>query len=76
MHLIFFLFSLLASSQKTHDKFDGVDIEEVCTDRPGDEYFRLDIDGDCREVYRYVVLIPLTKTFNILSEFHEKSLKI
>jgi len=34
------------------DKLEGVDVEEVCADRPADEYFRLETDGDCREVYR------------------------
>lgn len=28
-------------------------IEELCQDRPGDEYFRLSSDGDCRDVVRY-----------------------
>lgn len=27
-------------------------IEELCQDRPGDEYFRLTADGDCRDVVR------------------------
>lgn len=26
--------------------------EELCQDRPGDEYFRLTTDGDCRDVVR------------------------
>ena len=26
--------------------------EELCHDRPGDEYFRLHTDGDCRDVVR------------------------
>lgn len=26
--------------------------EELCHDRPGDEYFRLSTDGDCRDVVR------------------------
>lgn len=29
-------------------------IEELCHDRPADEYFRLNTDGDCRDVVRYV----------------------
>lgn len=32
-------------------------IEELCHDRPADEYFRLNTDGDCRDVVRYVFLI-------------------
>lgn len=27
-------------------------IEELCHDRPADEYFRLSTDGDCRDVVR------------------------
>lgn len=29
-------------------------IEELCHDRPADEYFRLNTSGDCRDVVRYV----------------------
>lgn len=33
---------------------DGLDAnaEELCQDRPGDEYFRLSTEGDCRDVVR------------------------
>ncbi|CAD1480306.1 unnamed protein product, partial [Heterotrigona itama] len=33
---------------------DGIDAnaEELCQDRPGDEYFRLNVEGDCRDVVR------------------------
>lgn len=33
---------------------DGADAnaEELCQDRPGDEYFRLSVEGDCRDVVR------------------------
>uniref|UniRef100_A0A182SWU7 Chitin-binding type-2 domain-containing protein n=1 Tax=Anopheles maculatus TaxID=74869 RepID=A0A182SWU7_9DIPT len=31
---------------------DSINVEELCKDRPGDEYFRLSTDGDCREVVR------------------------
>ncbi|KZC14214.1 hypothetical protein WN55_06683 [Dufourea novaeangliae] len=33
---------------------DGLDAnaEELCQDRPGDEYFRLNVEGDCRDVVR------------------------
>lgn len=47
-----FLLIIIVTSQDGNDKLDGVDIEEVCADRPADEYFRLDTEGDCREVYR------------------------
>lgn len=29
-----------------------VNVEELCQDRPADEYFRLSADGDCRDVVR------------------------
>lgn len=53
--ICFFLYFVLlptAASQETRDKLEGIDVEEVCQDRPGDEYFRLDTESDCREVYR------------------------
>lgn len=31
---------------------DAQSTEELCQDRPGDEYFRLTTDGDCRDVVR------------------------
>lgn len=33
---------------------DGLEAnaEELCQDRPGDEYFRLSTEGDCRDVVR------------------------
>lgn len=38
---------------KRQDDDDGeVNIDELCQDRPGDEYFRLSSDGDCRDVVR------------------------
>lgn len=33
---------------------DPNSIEELCHDRPADEYFRLNTEGDCRDVVRYV----------------------
>lgn len=57
MLIILLLLHHLATCQDSRDKLEGVDVEEVCADRPADEYFRLDTDGDCREVYRYVTNI-------------------
>jgi hypothetical protein len=37
---------------KRQDDDDEVNVEELCQDRPGDEYFRLSADGDCRDVVR------------------------
>ncbi|XP_033241484.1 uncharacterized protein verm isoform X4 [Drosophila pseudoobscura] len=42
----------MAAGKSQQEKLEGVDVEEVCADRPADEYFRLEADGDCREVYR------------------------
>lgn len=39
--------------KRQDDDQDAEDnIEELCKDRPADEYFRLSTDGDCREVVR------------------------
>ncbi|XP_015437008.1 PREDICTED: uncharacterized protein LOC107192307, partial [Dufourea novaeangliae] len=48
---------LLAGSQvraQDDEGGDGLDAnaEELCQDRPGDEYFRLNVEGDCRDVVR------------------------
>lgn len=34
------------------DENGEVNVEELCQDRPADEYFRLSADGDCRDVVR------------------------
>lgn len=31
---------------------DAQNTDELCQDRPADEYFRLHTDGDCRDVVR------------------------
>lgn len=31
---------------------DPLSTDELCTDRPADEYFRKTTDGDCRDVVR------------------------
>ncbi|KAG9435986.1 hypothetical protein HZU67_02409 [Apis mellifera carnica] len=50
------LFLLAATQVRAQDEegADGIDAnaEELCQDRPGDEYFRLNVDGDCRDVVR------------------------
>lgn len=58
----FFFFSLsflwlIATADvrvKRQDDDDNaeVNVEELCQDRPADEYFRLSADGDCRDVVR------------------------
>lgn len=54
---LFFRF-ITANGQRLKRQDDGDDgdgstnIEELCQDRPGDEYFRLSTEGDCRDVVR------------------------
>lgn len=31
---------------------DELNTEELCQDRPADEYFRATLEGDCRDVVR------------------------
>lgn len=52
LRLFIVIIQFIVTCQDGNDKLEGVDIEEVCADRPADEYFRLDTEGDCREVYR------------------------
>lgn len=40
---------------------DDQTTDELCQDRPGDEYFRLSSDGDCRDVVRYVYIVMETQ---------------
>lgn len=54
----FFLFFITVTADarvKRQDDDENAEqnIEELCQDRPGDEYFRLLSDGDCRDVVRY-----------------------
>lgn len=35
------------------DNGDEVNPDQLCKDRPADEYFRLTTEGDCRDVVRY-----------------------
>lgn len=42
-----------ARVKRQDDDGDGeTNIDELCHDRPGDEYFRLSTEGDCRDVVR------------------------
>lgn len=45
---------LLRVKRQDDDGDAGQSIEELCHDRPADEYFRLNTEGDCRDVVRYV----------------------
>jgi hypothetical protein len=35
---------------------DDQSVDELCENRPPDEYFRLSTEGDCRDVVRYIKL--------------------
>lgn len=54
--IIFNKFSIVTVATRAQDDEggDGIDAnaEELCQDRPGDEYFRLSTEGDCRDVVR------------------------
>lgn len=39
-------------AQEDDDGDNEPQIDELCENRPGDEYFRLSTEGDCREVVR------------------------
>lgn len=57
MNLLNKLFFCDAATQvKAQDEEGGdgndANAEELCQDRPGDEYFRLSVEGDCRDVVR------------------------
>ncbi|XP_020721153.2 chitin deacetylase 1 isoform X2 [Bombus affinis] len=49
-----FLFAGTQVRAQDDEGADGIDAnaEELCQDRPGDEYFRLNVEGDCRDVVR------------------------
>lgn len=54
---LYFSLWLIATADvrvKRQDDDDNqeTNVEELCQDRPGDEYFRLSSDGDCRDVVR------------------------
>lgn len=51
---VVFKFSGTQVRAQDEEGADGIDAnaEELCQDRPGDEYFRLNVDGDCRDVVR------------------------
>ena len=38
--------------QNSEDTPDDPSIDELCKDRPADEYFRETTEGDCRDVVR------------------------
>jgi hypothetical protein len=46
----------IGANRKNNDDDDDDDnsqsVEELCLDRPPDEYFRLTVEGDCRDVVR------------------------
>lgn len=56
--LFFFCWSIAATCEvrvKRQEEDEGPEagsIDELCHDRPADEYFRLSTEGDCRDVVR------------------------
>lgn len=54
---LFFLITAFADNirikRQDDDEADQT-TEELCENRPADEYFRLSTDGDCRDVVRFV----------------------
>lgn len=51
--LLFLLANAATRVKRQEDEEgDAQSTEELCQDRPGDEYFRLTTDGDCRDVVR------------------------
>lgn len=38
--------------EKRQAEDDEQSVDELCKNRPADEYFRLTTDGDCRDVVR------------------------
>lgn len=49
-HATILIFVALAQEEEGDDNEASTD--ELCQDRPADEYFRLTTEGDCREVVR------------------------
>lgn len=41
-----------ARRQNDDDDSDALNTDELCQDRPADEYFRSTLEGDCRDVVR------------------------
>lgn len=54
LSLLFFFTTAAADGRVKRQDDDDAEqnIDELCQDRPGDEYFRLSADGDCRDVVR------------------------
>lgn len=53
INVFFFAATAQVRPKRQDDDSDEPNIEELCQDRPADEYFRLSADGDCRDVVRY-----------------------
>lgn len=43
---------VVAAFAQDEDASDDPSAEELCENRPADEYFRLTTEGDCRDVVR------------------------
>lgn len=52
--------SSLVRTKRQDDDAEEPTVDELCDNRPPDEYFRLTTEGDCRDVVRYAFfLCPL-----------------
>lgn len=40
------------TKRQSEEGEDELNTEELCQDRPADEYFRATLEGDCRDVVR------------------------
>lgn len=47
-----FIFTVTTKAQDDDGDNSEPNAEELCDNRPGDEYFRLNTEGDCRDVVR------------------------
>lgn len=45
--------NLRQKRQEDETESDDQSVDELCLNRPPDEYFRLSTEGDCRDVVRY-----------------------
>lgn len=68
-YLFFFLLIIARAADvrpkrqlEDNEDVDPLSTDELCLDRPADEYFRTTTDGDCRDVVRYTKFYPFRKT--------------
>lgn len=69
IYLFFFLLIIARAADvrpkrqlEDNEDVDPLSTDELCLDRPADEYFRTTTEGDCRDVVRYIHFHPFRKT--------------